>query len=203
MDVQVETEYLNRGYNHIAGVDEVGRGALAGPVVAAAVILPTAMPTHIPAGIQDSKMLTAKKRQELFFEIRHRAIDYSVGLASRQEIDMYNIRQATLLAMQRALHKIRVTPNLVLVDGREKIPTEIPQQSFVQGDKNIISIAAASIVAKVTRDHLMIQMHQHFPQYGFAKHMGYGTLQHRQALSQYGPCDEHRVTFRWRRVAYA
>jgi len=177
----------------IAGVDEAGRGPLAGPVVAAAVILDDQNPI---CGLADSKQLSAMRREVLFDQIRARALCCSVAQASAQEIDEINILQATLLAMRRAVHGLRLTPQLVLVDGNRLPALPMRAQAIVKGDAQVTAIAAASIVAKVTRDHGCLALDQRYPQYGFAKHKGYGTADHLAALTTHGVCPEHRKTFR-------
>ena len=177
----------------VAGVDEAGRGPLAGPVVAAAVILDDLDPV---SGLADSKQLTALKRERLFEEIRAKALCFSVAQASVAEIDAINILQATLLAMRRAVEGLRLTPKLVLVDGNRRPPLPMRCEAIVKGDALVAAISAASILAKVTRDRWCISYDQQFPQYGFAKHKGYGTLVHLAALQAHGACPEHRKTFR-------
>ncbi len=175
-----------------AGVDEAGRGPLAGPVVAAAVILDELNPIR---GLNDSKKLTAKRREALFDEIRARALCFAIAEASVQEIDEINILQATLLAMRRAVEALRLPPKLVLVDGNRLPTLSIRAEAIVQGDALVPAISAASILAKVHRDRLCEAMHQRFPVYGFDQHKGYGTAQHMAALQAHGPADCHRMTF--------
>jgi ribonuclease HII len=175
-----------------AGVDEAGRGPLAGPVVAAAVILDELNPIH---GLNDSKKLTAKRREALFDEIRARALCFAIAEASVQEIDEFNILQATLLAMKRAVEALRLPPKLVLVDGNRLPTLSIRAEAIVQGDALVPAISAASILAKVHRDRLCEAMHQRYPVYGFDQHKGYGTAQHMAALQAHGPTDCHRMTF--------
>jgi len=175
-----------------AGVDEAGRGPLAGPVVAAAVILDELNPIH---GLNDSKKLTAKRREALFDEIRARALCFAIAEASVQEIDETNILQATLLAMKRAVEALRLPPKLVLVDGNRLPTLSIRAEAIVQGDALVPAISAASILAKVHRDRLCEAMHQRYPVYGFDQHKGYGTAQHMAALQAHGPADCHRMTF--------
>jgi ribonuclease HII len=181
----------------IAGIDEVGRGSLFGAVVCAAVILP--IEQHIPlitAGVKDSKKLTAKQRQELFGLIITVAESYHIAQATVAEIDQLNIRGATLLAMARAVQGLAIKPSLCLVDGRDRIPTiDIPQVTLVQGDDRSVSIAAASILAKVYRDDLISQFVSQYPEYGLDKHKGYGTAQHRLAIQTHGATAEHRQLF--------
>ena len=176
----------------VAGVDEAGRGPLAGPVVAAAVILDDLNPIR---GLNDSKKLTAKRRESLFDEIRARALCFAIAESSVQEIDQMNILQATLLAMKRAIEALRLPPKLVLVDGNRLPTLSIRAEAIVQGDALVPAISAASILAKVHRDRLCQAMHQQYPLYGFDQHKGYGTAQHLAALQAHGPADCHRMTF--------
>jgi len=176
----------------VAGVDEAGRGPLAGPVVAAAVILDDLNPIR---GLNDSKKLSAKRREALFDEIRARALCFAIAEASVQEIDQINILQATLLAMKRAVEALRLPPKLVLVDGNRLPTLSIRAEAIVQGDALVPAISAASILAKVHRDRLCQAMHQRYPVYGFDQHKGYGTVQHLAALQAHGPADCHRLTF--------
>ncbi len=177
----------------VAGVDEAGRGPLAGPVFAAAVILDARQPIN---GLADSKKLTASKRNRLYDEILAKALCWSVAQASRQEIDDINILQATLLAMRRAVEGLRLRPAMVLVDGN-RIPTlDMLAEPIVEGDALVPAISAASILAKVQRDRWCAELDLQFPQYGFARHKGYGTAQHLTALRELGACEQHRRTFR-------
>lgn len=176
----------------LAGVDEAGRGPLAGPVVAAAVILDDLNPIR---GLDDSKKLTAKRREGLFDEIRARALCFSIAQASVQEIDQLNILQATLLAMKRAVEALRLPPQTVLVDGNRLPTLTMRAEAIVNGDALVPAISAASILAKVYRDRLCQDMHQHYPLYGFDQHKGYGTAQHLAALVMHGPSDCHRMSF--------
>ncbi len=176
----------------VAGVDEVGRGPLAGPVVAAAVILD---PRDIPQGLADSKRLTAAQRDVLFPQILQRAIAVCFASAGPVEIDRVNIRAATLAAMARAVKGLAIAPARVLVDGRDRIATAIPCDAIVGGDGREPAIAAASIVAKVVRDRLMARLGDAFPVYGFADHAGYGTAAHLDAIARHGPCPHHRYSF--------
>ena len=180
------------GLHPICGVDEAGRGPLAGPVCAAAVILPEHL--QIP-GLTDSKKLTDKKRRELFPIIQEQAIAYGIGLASESEIDEINILQATFLAMGRALEQLTVRPALALIDGNRETDFGLPVKTVVKGDSLSANIAAASILAKVTRDNLMLELAQQYPEYGFDIHKGYGTKAHYEALRTYGPCPIHRRSF--------
>ena len=176
----------------VAGVDEAGRGPLAGPVVAAAVILDERQPI---AGLADSKKLSAARRDQLYDEIRAKALCCCVAQASAEEIDRLNILQATLLAMQRAVAGLRLKPGLVLVDGNRLPLLEMRAEAIVKGDAKVAAISAASILAKVTRDRGLELLDQRYPQYGFARHKGYGTAEHLQALRVHGPCPEHRRSF--------
>lgn len=180
------------GLELICGVDEAGRGPLAGPVCAAAVILPKHL--QIP-GLTDSKKLTDKKRRELFPIIQKQAIAYGIGLASESEIDEINILQATFLAMRRALDQLSVRPEIALIDGNRETDFGLPVKTVVKGDSLSANIAAASILAKVTRDNLMVELAQQYPEYGFEIHKGYGTKAHYEALRTYGPCPIHRRSF--------
>lgn len=180
------------GLQVICGVDEAGRGPLAGPVCAAAVILPKHL--RIP-GLTDSKKLTDKKRRELFPIIQEQAIAYGIGLASESEIDEINILQATFLAMRRALDQLSVRPEIALIDGNRETDFGLPVKTVVKGDSLSANIAAASILAKVTRDNLMVELAQQYPEYGFEIHKGYGTKAHYEALRTYGPCPIHRRSF--------
>ena len=180
------------GLRLICGVDEAGRGPLAGPVCAAAVILPEHL--QIP-GLNDSKKLTDKKRRELFPVIQEQAIAYGIGLASEQEIDEINILQATFLAMRRALEQLTVRPEIALIDGNRETDFGLPVKTVVKGDSLSANIAAASVLAKVTRDNIMVELAQQYPEYGFEIHKGYGTKAHYEALRTYGPCPIHRKTF--------
>jgi ribonuclease HII len=176
----------------MAGVDEAGRGPLAGPVVAAAVILDD---LHPIAGLNDSKKLSAKRREQLFDEIKAKALCFSIAEASVQEIDAINILQATLLAMKRAVEGLRLKPVKVLVDGNRLPAIDIRAEAIVQGDALVPAISAASILAKVYRDRLCDDMHARHPQYGFDQHKGYGTALHLAALQAHGPAECHRLTF--------
>lgn len=175
-----------------AGVDEVGRGPLAGPVVAAAVILDDLHPVK---GLRDSKALTPLRRERLHDEIMARALCVSIAQATPEEIDRLNILQATMLAMQRAVERLRLPPTRVLVDGNRLPALKVPAQAIVKGDARVPMIAAASIVAKVHRDRLCLDLHDRYPAYGFAGHKGYPTAEHLHALREHGPCPEHRRSF--------
>ena len=189
---QFEDEVAQKGYKLICGVDEAGRGPLAGPVCAAAVILPPHI--EIP-GLNDSKKLTDKKRRELYPVICQQALAYGIAFSDEKEIDEINILQATFLAMKRAVDALNIKPEYILVDGN-KLPTfEIPAQYVIKGDSLSASIAAASVLAKVTRDDLMLKMGETYPGYGFEIHKGYGTKAHYEALSNLGVTPIHRMTF--------
>lgn len=181
------------GFSTIVGVDEAGRGPLAGPVVAAAVVLPAG--AHL-LGVDDSKRLSAKKRETLCKEILKCAIEASLGVAWQDEIDEVNIRVASLRAMARAVNQLSIDPDLVLVDGKDAPDLRLPVVALVRGDARSESVAAASIVAKVVRDALMCGLHTAYPQYGFNKHKGYPTPEHLRNLAAFGPCPLHRKTFR-------
>ena len=189
---QIEEQMFAEGFSVVCGVDEAGRGPLAGPVCAAAVILPPHL--EIP-GLNDSKKLTDKRRRELFPVIQEKAIAYGIGFASHEEIDEINILQATFLAMERALSQLKVRPDLALIDGNREKDFGIPVRTVIKGDSLSANIAAASVLAKVSRDELMEQMAQEYPQYSFEVHKGYGTKAHYEALRQYGPCPIHRMSF--------
>lgn len=189
---QIENTYFGKGIKLICGVDEAGRGPLAGPVCAAAVILPPNV--EIP-GLNDSKKLSDKQRRELFPVIKEQAVAYGIGIADHKEIDEINILQATFLAMERAIAQLSVKPELALIDGNRQKDFGIPVQTVVKGDSLSASIAAASVLAKVTRDDMMLEMDKEYPQYGFAVHKGYGTKAHYAALTEYGPSSIHRMTF--------
>ena len=187
-----EHEAFADGFSTVCGIDEAGRGPLAGPVCAAAVILPK---DCVIEGLNDSKKLTDTKRRELYDVICEKAVSYGIAFASHEEIDEINILQATFLAMERALKGLSVQPELALIDGNRAKDFGLPVRTIVKGDSLSASIAAASILAKVTRDRLMEQLDAEYPQYGFAVHKGYGTKRHYEALEQYGPCAIHRSTF--------
>ncbi len=189
---EIENVHYSDTVNHICGVDEAGRGPLAGPVCAAAVILPRDL--EIP-GLTDSKKLTDKKRRELFPIIKEQAIAYGIGFASEQEIDEINILQATFLAMQRAIDQLDGKADLALIDGNRQKDFGLPAVTVVKGDSLSASIAAASVLAKVTRDDLMLQMAEQYPEYGFEIHKGYGTKAHYEALRDHGASPIHRRSF--------
>ena len=189
---EIEQGYYDRGVKLICGVDEAGRGPLAGPVCAAAVILPANV--DIP-GLNDSKKLSDKRRRELFPVIKEKAIAYGIAFADHTEIDEINILQATYLAMERAIAQLQVRPEAVLIDGNRAKDFGLPVETVVHGDSRSASIAAASILAKVTRDDYMLEMAKQYPQYGFEIHKGYGTKAHYAALTEHGASDIHRKTF--------
>ena len=189
---EIEHSFFSEDIQVICGVDEAGRGPLAGPVCAAAVILPRGL--EMP-GLTDSKKLTDKKRRELFPLIQEQAIAYGIGFATEQEIDEINILQATFLAMQRALDQLSVKPDLALIDGNREKDFGVPVKTVVKGDSLSANIAAASILAKVSRDNLMEEQAKIYPQYGFEIHKGYGTKAHYAALREFGPSPIHRMTF--------
>ncbi len=193
-DCLLDTESgISRGGRIVAGVDEAGRGCLAGPVVAAAVILDENRPIH---GLRDSKVLSEKRRNELFQQIRKKALAYSVGMTGAEEIDRINILRAALLAMEEAVLALRKKPDCVLIDGNAKTSLPIEQRTIVKGDSKCASIAAASIVAKVTRDRIMTEVEREYPGYGFSRHKGYPTKEHLGALRNLGPCPIHRKSFK-------
>ena len=187
-----ENEAKADGYNIVCGIDEAGRGPLAGPVCAAAVILPDGC---IIEGVNDSKKLTEKKREQLIDVIKETAVAYSIATADEKEIDEINILQATYLAMNRAFRGLSVRPDMALVDGNRDPGLGIPTRTIVKGDANSMSIAAASILAKVTRDRFMLEMDKKYPEYQFAKHKGYGTKLHYEMLDKYGASEIHRMSF--------
>lgn len=190
---QIEHTVRQKGYSRVAGIDEAGRGPLAGPVVSAAVILPAGFSCR---GITDSKKLPEKKRRQFFPRIMAGALAVGVGVCTHQEIDQINVLQAALLSMKRAVNNLDATPDFLLVDGRFPLSMDICQQAVVKGDSRSISIAAASIIAKVTRDRIMTTLHQAFPAYDFIRHKGYPTAAHKQAILDYGPSPVHRLTFK-------
>ena len=186
-----ENDVWEKGIQYIAGIDEVGRGPLAGPVVAAAVVLPK---DFILYGVDDSKKLSEKKRDEYYTYIINNALTYGVGIISNERIDEINIYEATKEAMQEAIQKLTITPEHLLIDAM-KLPLDIEQQSIIKGDANSISIACASIVAKVVRDRLMKEIHEEYPHYAFDKNAGYGTKDHLKGLEQFGYTPYHRKSF--------
>lgn len=188
-----EIEARSQGFTQIAGVDEAGRGPLAGPVVSAAVILPDGF--HAP-GINDSKKLTPRKRDKLYDQIRAGSIAVGVGIVDNFQIDEINILQAALLSMAQAAGKLRPAPDFLLIDGTFTTPAKIKQKAIPKGDALSISIAAASIIAKVTRDRIMAGYHDRFPEYGFNRHKGYPTRAHKEAIARHGVSPIHRLTFK-------
>ena len=189
---EIEQSWMEKGYEIICGVDEAGRGPLAGPVCAAAVILP---PNVELPGLNDSKKLTDKRRRELMPLIKEKAIAYGIAFADHHEIDEINILQATYLAMERALQMLSVKPQLALIDGNRAKDFGVPVQTVVHGDSLSASIAAACVLAKVTRDDYMLEMAKEYPQYAFDIHKGYGTKAHYAALTEFGACPIHRQSF--------
>jgi len=189
----LERELRAAGYQRIAGLDEAGRGPLAGPVVAAAVVLP---PEHCIVGLQDSKRLTARQRDVVYDRIRQQAVTYGLGIISPGQIEQHNILRATQEAMLCAVQQLDTTPDMLLIDGVTAVPSALAQRLIIRGDACCASIAAASVLAKVTRDRLMLAYAQEFPAYGFDKHKGYPTPEHYARLRVYGPCAIHRLSFR-------
>ncbi|MBP9988773.1 MAG: ribonuclease HII [Ruminococcus sp.] len=199
MKTEIEIDWLKyekeahaSGYKIVCGIDEAGRGPLAGPVCAAAVILPD---NCIIEGVNDSKKLSEKKREALFDVIKETAVAYSIATADEKEIDEINILQATYLAMNRAFNGLQIKPDMALVDGNRDPMLGIPTKTIVKGDANSMSIACASILAKVTRDRFMLEMDKKFPEYQFSKHKGYGTKLHYEMLDKYGASEIHRMSF--------
>ena len=192
-DLSFETAALNKGFTAVCGVDEAGRGPLMGPVCAAAVILPEDV---VLEGVNDSKKLSEKKREALFDVIKEKAIAYSVAFASVEEIEEVNILNATYLAMNRAIEGLKLPADYALIDGN-RVPKgiKIPCETIVKGDAKSLSIAAASILAKVSRDRLVLEYDKEYPEYKFALHKGYGTAAHIEAIKKYGPCKYHRPSF--------
>jgi len=188
-----ETAAKVKKYQAVAGVDEAGRGPLAGPVVAAAVLL---APGSKFNGLDDSKKLSPKIREKFFLIIKEQALSYGIGIVDVEKIEKINILQASLLAMKHAVENLSLKPDLLLIDGNQAIDTDIKQWTIVKGDSLSQSIAAASVLAKVTRDKLMEQYHEQFPRYAFNKHKGYGTRLHRDLIKKYGLCPIHRRTFK-------
>lgn len=188
-----ERQLARQGHCFIAGVDEAGRGPLAGPVVAGAVILPENCDYQ---QFKDSKKLTPKRRERLYQVLQDMQIPIGVGIAGCEEIDKINILQASLLAMKRAIDALALNPDYILVDGKFPVPVMVPQESLIKGEQKSASIAAASIIAKVTRDNMMFEIHKQFPQYNFIKHKGYPTKEHKQLIIEHGPSIVHRKTFR-------
>lgn len=192
-DYEFEKAAVNSGFSCICGVDEAGRGPLAGPVCAAAVILPEGA---VIEGLDDSKKLTEKKREKLYDIIKTTAVAYSVAYGTLEEIETVNILEATYLAMNRAIEGLNVKPDFALIDGN-RVPRgiKIPCETIVKGDSKSMSVAAASVLAKVTRDRLMLEYDKKYPEYNFKKHKGYGTKEHTELIKQYGPCEIHRLSF--------
>lgn len=201
LSLDYENHLFHQGYPTVAGIDEAGRGPLAGPVVAVAVLLDRNFQEKFPelpilTQIKDSKKISPGKREKLFHQIKENCTGVGVGICDHNTIDRLNILQASFLAMKKALSDLRTDPNLILVDGKFQIPKcSYDQKSIPQGDRKVFSIAAASIVAKVTRDTMMKEYHEKYPEYGFDRHKGYGTKQHMDALKQHGPCEIHRKSF--------
>lgn len=191
-DYSLEKEYLEKGYKCVCGIDEAGRGPLCGPVFAAACILPLDLEIE---GLNDSKKLTEKKREKLFDVIKEKAIAYCIASASVEEIDELNILEADLLAMRRAIDGLSVKSDFALIDGNINRDFQIDSAAVIKGDATSMSIAAASILAKVARDRICIDLDREYPQYGIAKHKGYGTKAHMDALREYGPSPIHRKKF--------
>lgn len=187
-----ENECINSGYNLVCGVDEAGRGPLAGPVFAASVILPV---NTVIEGVNDSKKISEKKRETLFEIIKQKAVAYSIAYSTEEEIDEINILNATFLAMSRAVYGLKPKPDIALIDGNKAPELNIPTRCIIKGDAKSQSIAAASILAKVSRDRLMKEMSIKYPEYQFEKHKGYGTALHRELIKKYGYCPIHRKTF--------
>ena len=192
-DYEFEKAAVNSGFSCLCGVDEAGRGPLAGPVCAAAVILPEGA---VIEGLDDSKKLTEKKRERLYDIIEQTAVAYSVAYGALEEIETVNILEATYLAMNRAIEGLNVKPDFALIDGN-RVPRgiKIPCETVVKGDSRSMSVAAASVLAKVTRDRLMLEYDKKYPEYNFKKHKGYGTKEHTELIKQYGPCEIHRLSF--------
>lgn len=191
--LEFETRAVKEGHRCIAGIDEAGRGPLAGPVVAAAVVLPADISID---GLDDSKKLSPAVREKLFSVIERTALGFGIGIVAVEVIDEINILQAARLAMKRAIEQIPKTVDLLLIDGNQKIESDIHQWTIVKGDSKSFSIAAASVLAKVTRDRLMEDYHRLYPDYEFHRHKGYGTLLHRCRIEEFGPCPIHRKTFK-------
>lgn len=190
--LEFEKEALAKGYKSVCGVDEAGRGPLAGPVCVAAVILPEGV---IIDGVNDSKKLSEKKRESLFDVIREQALSYSIAYATVDEIEEINILNATMLAMRRAIDGLDIKADYAMIDGNKIPPIDIDAECIVKGDAKSMSIACASILAKVSRDRLLYKYAEEYPMYGFDKHKGYGTKAHREAILKYGPCPYHRKSF--------
>lgn len=196
--MQKEIALLKQGYRFIGGLDEAGRGAWAGPVVAAAVVLPLDQPNlaNALAGLRDSKKLTPGKREQLFGVIQETALAFAVGLAPAIIVDTLNVIGATRHAMEQALANLSISPDYLLVDHLKLPAIDLPQDAFAKADSISLTVAAASVIAKVTRDRLMVQFNQEYPGYAFDRHKGYGTQAHRAALAKQGPCPLHRMSYR-------
>ena len=200
--LELERKLWERGFKMVAGTDEVGRGPLAGPVVAACVVFPpsingTRFEAERLSGVDDSKKLTPAKREEMFELIRENALEVGIGIVGEKDIDRINILNASLTAMWKAVSKLKDPPDFILVDGNQKIPNlPLPQMAVVKGDSLSLTIAAASIIAKVTRDRIMLQYHEKYPEFCFAENKGYGTRTHIEALKAMGPCEIHRHSFK-------
>ena len=190
---EFESKAIHQGFKNIAGIDEAGRGPLAGPVVAAAVIFPSKVNI---SGLNDSKKLSANKREELFPKIQEISVAFGLAVVDQKVIDKINILQAARLAMKQAVETLKLTPGLLLIDGNQKIDSTLNQWVIVKGDSRSLSIAAASVLAKVTRDRIMDGYHKLYPQYEFNRHKGYGTRLHRNLIQEHGPCPIHRNTFK-------
>ncbi len=190
--LEFEQRAMDNGYKAVCGVDEAGRGPLAGPVCAAAVILPE---NTVIEGVNDSKKLTEKKRELLFDVIKASALSYSIAYASVAEIEELNILNATMLAMKRAVESLEIKPDFAMIDGNRVPQLSIDSEPIVKGDAKSMSIACASILAKVSRDRLLYDYAKQYPQYGFDKHKGYGTKLHIEMIKEYGPCPYHRMSF--------
>ena len=190
--LEIENNLYNQGYKYICGVDEAGRGPLCGPVVAAAVILPKDICIE---GVNDSKKLSEKKREKLYDEIMARALAVGIGISDVDVIEKVNILNATKLAMIQAINDLQITPDYVIVDGNQKIDITIPLDTVIKGDSKSESIACASIIAKVTRDRMLLKYDKEYPEYGFSKHKGYGTKLHIEAIKEYGITPIHRPSF--------
>lgn len=197
LDLDKEKSLFKQGYKVIAGVDEAGRGPLAGPVVAAAVAIDDSFEiTPDLEKVADSKKISAKTREALFSHIKEHALSVKISVVSNLVIDKINILQASFLAMKNAIAKLDLNPDFVLIDGKMKVPDlKIPQEAIIDGDAKVFAIAAASIIAKVSRDYLMTEFDKEYPDYNFAKHKGYGTKMHMEALEEHGPCPIHRFSF--------
>jgi ribonuclease HII len=198
LNLETEKKFLELGYKYIGGVDEAGRGPLAGPVVAACVVI--GQDFQIEPGdlelVADSKKLTAKNREKIFKAIREKVLAVEIGIVNNEDIDKINILQASFLAMRRSIKKLKVQPEYILTDGSFKIPKiDTPQTAIIQGDAKVWVIAAASIIAKVSRDWLMSELDKKYPEYLFAKHKGYGTKVHLEKIKEFGPCPIHRLSF--------